>query len=56
MKRRDLIGGTMAAGVAAGLPWGGVHAENARSKSQRAAAKVEDGCVVNVPLDKRAGT
>ena len=56
MKRRDLIGGTMAAGVAAGLPWGGVHAENARSKTQRAAAKVEDGCVVNVPLDKRAGT
>ena len=55
MKRRDFISATMAAGVAAGLPLGGVYAKNEESKSLRAAAKVDDGSAVNVPMDKRTG-
>lgn len=54
MKRRVLIGGAMAAGVAAGLPLTS-SAEEKAGKAVRAVAKVDDGSVVNVPLAKRSG-
>ena len=54
MKRRALIGGAMAAGVAAGLPLTS-SAEEKAGKAVRAVAKVDDGSVVNVPLAKRSG-
>ena len=55
MKRRVLIGGAMAAGVAAGLPLTSSSAEEKAGKAVRAVAKVDDGSVVNVPLAKRSG-
>ena len=54
MKRRVLIGGAMAAGVAAGLPIASAAPEKT-GKAVRAVAKVDDGSVVNVPLAKRTG-
>ena len=54
MKRRVLIGGAMAAGVAAGMPLTS-SAEEKVGKAVRAVAKVDDGSVVNVPLAKRSG-
>lgn len=54
MKRRVLIGGAMAAGVAAGLPIASAAPEKT-GKAVRAVAKVDDGSVVNVPLAKRMG-
>lgn len=54
MKRRVLIGATMAAGVAAGLPLPAARAET-KEKIARAVAKVDDGSVVNTPMAKRSG-
>lgn len=54
MKRRVLIGGAMAAGVAAGLSIASAAPEKT-GKAVHAVAKVDDGSVVNVPLAKRTG-
>ncbi len=54
MKRRVLIGATMAAGVAAGLPLPAVGAAT-KDKMARAVAEVDDGSVVNTPMAKRTG-
>lgn len=54
MKRRVLIGATMAAGVAAGLPLS-ASSEERKQAPKRTLAKIEDGSAVNTPLAQRRG-